>query len=152
MRVWHCSGKPAAIQYGTGSISGFFSEDSVTVGDLVVKSQVFLWVYIFNVLLIFSDLQHSTDLARNLSRQQVNPVLHFWLLNLMAYWDLVSKRSQSAMQPLCGMSWTPFSVAAFAICLRRDFFFIPIFSFAVCVLHVFFYSPDWDGCGENGGV
>lgn len=33
-------GKPAAIHYGTGSIAGFFSEDSVTVGDLVVKDQV----------------------------------------------------------------------------------------------------------------
>jgi hypothetical protein len=33
-------GKPAAIQYGTGSVDGFFNEDSVTVGDLVVKDQV----------------------------------------------------------------------------------------------------------------
>ncbi|KAE8798973.1 Phytepsin [Hordeum vulgare] len=32
-------GKPAAIQYDTGSIAGYFSEDSVTVGDLVVKDQ-----------------------------------------------------------------------------------------------------------------
>nr|AMN87036.1 hypothetical protein [Paspalum vaginatum] len=36
------NGKPAAIQYGTGSIAGFFSEDSVTVGDLVVKDQEFI--------------------------------------------------------------------------------------------------------------
>lgn len=36
----HYTGEPAAIQYGTGSISGFFSYDSVTVGDLVVKDQV----------------------------------------------------------------------------------------------------------------
>jgi Eukaryotic aspartyl protease len=34
------TGKPAAIQYGTGSIAGFFSQDHVTVGDLVVKDQV----------------------------------------------------------------------------------------------------------------
>nr|AAX92886.1 aspartic protease, putative [Oryza sativa Japonica Group]ABA92259.1 hypothetical protein LOC_Os11g13500 [Oryza sativa Japonica Group] len=33
------NGKPAAIQYGTGSVDGFFNEDSVTVGDLVVKDQ-----------------------------------------------------------------------------------------------------------------
>lgn len=33
-------GKSAAIQYGTGSISGFFSQDSITLGDLVVKEQV----------------------------------------------------------------------------------------------------------------
>ena len=35
-------GKSAAIQYGTGSISGFFSEDNVKIGDLTVKDQVFL--------------------------------------------------------------------------------------------------------------
>lgn len=33
-------GKPAAIQYGNGSVAGFFNEDSVTIGDLVVKDQV----------------------------------------------------------------------------------------------------------------
>uniref|UniRef100_A0A0E0IGG8 non-specific serine/threonine protein kinase n=1 Tax=Oryza nivara TaxID=4536 RepID=A0A0E0IGG8_ORYNI len=32
--------KPAAIQYGNGSVAGFFNEDSVTIGDLVVKDQV----------------------------------------------------------------------------------------------------------------
>ncbi|KAL6199399.1 hypothetical protein ACLB2K_029183 [Fragaria x ananassa] len=36
------NGKPAAIQYGTGAISGFFSEDHVTVGDLVVQDQEFI--------------------------------------------------------------------------------------------------------------
>ncbi|KAL5773268.1 hypothetical protein ACOSQ2_013192 [Xanthoceras sorbifolium] len=36
------NGEPAAIQYGTGSISGFFSYDSVKVGDLVVKDQEFI--------------------------------------------------------------------------------------------------------------
>lgn len=34
------TGKSAAIRYGTGAISGFFSEDNVKVGDLVVKGQV----------------------------------------------------------------------------------------------------------------
>lgn len=34
------TGKSAAIRYGTGAISGFFSQDSVKVGDLVVKNQV----------------------------------------------------------------------------------------------------------------
>lgn len=34
------AGQPAAIQYGTGAISGFFSYDNVKVGDLVVKDQV----------------------------------------------------------------------------------------------------------------
>ncbi|XXG67822.1 hypothetical protein AAC387_Pa06g1079 [Persea americana] len=36
------NGKPAAIQYGSGSISGFLSQDNVQVGDLVVKDQVFI--------------------------------------------------------------------------------------------------------------
>ncbi|KAK6149732.1 hypothetical protein DH2020_017257 [Rehmannia glutinosa] len=36
------NGKSAAIQYGTGAISGFFSEDNVKVGDLVVKGQEFI--------------------------------------------------------------------------------------------------------------
>nr|GFB94145.1 aspartic proteinase A1 [Tanacetum cinerariifolium] len=38
----HFKGTSAAIQYGTGSISGFFSQDSVTLGDLVVKKQDFI--------------------------------------------------------------------------------------------------------------
>ncbi|XVF77395.1 hypothetical protein PTKIN_Ptkin14bG0039600 [Pterospermum kingtungense] len=41
-RTYKANGKPAAIQYGTGAISGFFSEDHVTVGDLVVKNQEFI--------------------------------------------------------------------------------------------------------------
>ncbi|KAK4439363.1 Aspartic proteinase [Sesamum alatum] len=36
------NGKSAAIHYGTGAISGFFSEDNVKVGDLVVKDQEFI--------------------------------------------------------------------------------------------------------------
>ncbi|OVA03401.1 Peptidase A1 [Macleaya cordata] len=36
------NGKSAAIQYGTGAISGFFSEDNVKIGDLVVKNQEFI--------------------------------------------------------------------------------------------------------------
>ncbi|ONK81650.1 uncharacterized protein A4U43_C01F31480 [Asparagus officinalis] len=36
------NGKSAAIQYGTGAISGFLSQDHVKVGDLVVKDQVFI--------------------------------------------------------------------------------------------------------------
>lgn len=37
--IWH-TGESAAIQYGSGAISGFFSEDNVKVGDLVVTDQV----------------------------------------------------------------------------------------------------------------
>ncbi|XVF27918.1 hypothetical protein REPUB_Repub14bG0150900 [Reevesia pubescens] len=36
------NGKSASIQYGTGAISGFFSNDHVQVGDLVVKDQEFI--------------------------------------------------------------------------------------------------------------
>lgn len=34
------SGKPASIRYGSGSISGYFSQDNVLVGDVTVKDQV----------------------------------------------------------------------------------------------------------------
>ncbi|XP_031248530.1 aspartic proteinase-like [Pistacia vera] len=36
------NGKPCEINYGSGSVSGFFSQDNVEVGDLVVKDQVFI--------------------------------------------------------------------------------------------------------------
>ncbi|KAJ0045100.1 hypothetical protein Pint_04086 [Pistacia integerrima] len=36
------NGKSADIHYGTGAVSGFFSEDHVRVGDLVVKDQEFI--------------------------------------------------------------------------------------------------------------
>ncbi|XP_072995082.1 aspartic proteinase oryzasin-1-like [Typha latifolia] len=39
---YHKNGKSASIHYGTGSISGFFSEDHVLLGDLVVKTQDFI--------------------------------------------------------------------------------------------------------------
>eukprot|EP00257_Ricinus_communis_P026729 XP_025014143.1 cyprosin isoform X3 [Ricinus communis] len=36
------NGTSAAIRYGTGSISGFFSQDNVKVGDLVIRNQDFI--------------------------------------------------------------------------------------------------------------
>ncbi|KAI4383249.1 hypothetical protein MLD38_009112 [Melastoma candidum] len=36
------NGKSADIHYGTGAISGFFSQDHVKIGDLVVKGQEFI--------------------------------------------------------------------------------------------------------------
>ncbi|KAJ7973203.1 aspartic proteinase [Quillaja saponaria] len=36
------NGKSCQINYGSGSISGFFSEDNVEIGDAVVKDQVFI--------------------------------------------------------------------------------------------------------------
>ncbi|KAF5760506.1 putative phytepsin [Helianthus annuus] len=41
-QTYKANGKPAAIHYGTGSISGYFSEDNVQVGDLVVNDQMFI--------------------------------------------------------------------------------------------------------------
>lgn len=38
------AGTSAAIHYGTGAISGFFSYDNVQVGDIIVKDQVMLIV------------------------------------------------------------------------------------------------------------
>ena len=35
-------GQTASIRYGTGSIYGFFSEEQVTIGGLVVNDQLFL--------------------------------------------------------------------------------------------------------------
>ncbi|XP_043710053.1 aspartic proteinase oryzasin-1-like isoform X1 [Telopea speciosissima] len=35
-------GKSCEIDYGSGSISGFFSQDNVQVGDLIIKDQVFI--------------------------------------------------------------------------------------------------------------
>jgi phytepsin len=41
-RTYKKNGKSAEIHYGTGAISGFFSQDHVEVGDLVVKNQEFI--------------------------------------------------------------------------------------------------------------
>ncbi|KAF7814729.1 glycerol-3-phosphate acyltransferase 3 [Senna tora] len=38
----HHSGTSCEITYGSGSISGFFSQDNVNVGDIVVKNQDFI--------------------------------------------------------------------------------------------------------------
>lgn len=37
---WFFVGKRVAINYGSGSVSGFLSQDSVEVGDLLIKDQV----------------------------------------------------------------------------------------------------------------
>lgn len=36
------TGEDAAIVYGSGSVSGFLSQDNVEIGDLVIKDQVSL--------------------------------------------------------------------------------------------------------------
>lgn len=51
----HCVGKPADIHYGTGAISGYFSQDHVKVGDLVVKNQVVsrFWYYFIHSYIFY---------------------------------------------------------------------------------------------------
>ncbi|KAK8965420.1 hypothetical protein KSP40_PGU019376 [Platanthera guangdongensis] len=34
--------KSAAIQYGSGAVAGFLSQDHVSVGDILVKDQIFI--------------------------------------------------------------------------------------------------------------
>lgn len=41
-RTYSANGESCKIKYGSGSISGFFSQDNVQVGDLIVKDQVFI--------------------------------------------------------------------------------------------------------------
>ncbi|KAL8228261.1 hypothetical protein R6Q57_015845 [Mikania cordata] len=41
-QTYKANGTAAAIQYGTGSISGYFSEDNLQVGDLVINDQIFI--------------------------------------------------------------------------------------------------------------
>lgn len=43
-RTYTRNGKSCKITYGSGSISGFFSQDHIQVGDLSVKDQVFIEV------------------------------------------------------------------------------------------------------------
>nr|KAJ0211101.1 hypothetical protein LSAT_V11C400180910 [Lactuca sativa] len=38
----HILGKHASIDYGSGSISGYFSEDNIIVGDIVIEDQDFI--------------------------------------------------------------------------------------------------------------
>ncbi|XP_051128693.1 aspartic proteinase A1-like [Andrographis paniculata] len=93
--TYKANGKSAAIHYGTGAISGFFSEDSVTVGDLVVKSQefieatkepslTFLMAKFDGILgLGFQEISvgNSTPVWYNMVEQGLvkEPVFSFWL-------------------------------------------------------------------------
>jgi len=39
--TYKANGQPFAIQYGTGSLEGFLSTDSLTIGNMTIKSQTF---------------------------------------------------------------------------------------------------------------
>ncbi|GAA0164192.1 aspartic protease [Lithospermum erythrorhizon] len=89
------NGKPAEIHYGTGAISGFFSQDSVKVGDLTVQNQEFIeatrepsvtfLVAKFDGILGlgFQEISvgNSTPLWYNMIKQGLvkEPVFSFWL-------------------------------------------------------------------------
>lgn len=49
------TGKPADIHYGSGTISGFFSQDSVLVGDLLVEDQVCSAGYFWTLLFVWCE-------------------------------------------------------------------------------------------------
>ncbi len=110
----HCVGKPADIHYGTGAISGHFSEDHVTVGDLVVENQVVSrsWYFVHTCIYFYTHTQvflggfpSLTKVAflRNLLRQLGSPASHSWWPSLMAYLALDFKRFQLEMLYLCGI-------------------------------------------------
>lgn len=48
--IFGLTGESCEITYGSGAISGFFSQDNVHVGDLAVKDQVsfFFFLITFN--------------------------------------------------------------------------------------------------------
>ena len=51
MIFYFWAGKRADIHYGTGAISGFFSEDHVKIGDIVAKDQV-CYINTYSVVLL----------------------------------------------------------------------------------------------------
>ena len=52
------AGKRASIRYGTGAISGYFSLDSVKIGDVVVKNQVCSNHHVSNTCYVLSVHVH----------------------------------------------------------------------------------------------
>lgn len=89
------NGTSAAIQYGTGAVSGFYSQDSVKIGDLVVQNQdfieatrepgvTFLVAKFDGILgLGFQEISvgHSVPVWYNMVNQGLvkEPVFSFWL-------------------------------------------------------------------------
>lgn len=122
--VYCCAGTSASIQYGTGAISGFFSNDNVKVGDIVVKKQVIIFqcsppfpspslVFRFNCTCYW---WYIYIIIRISSKQLGNPVSHSWPPSLMAYWDLGFKRFRLEVLSQCGI---------IRICISSPIIFFP---------------------------
>ncbi|CAL4975135.1 unnamed protein product [Urochloa decumbens] len=89
------NGTPASIHYGTGAVAGFYSEDQVTVGNLVVQNQEFIeathepgFTFLFakfdGILgLAFQEIsvEGSVPVWYNMMSQRLvpEPVFSFWL-------------------------------------------------------------------------
>ncbi|CAL4955559.1 unnamed protein product [Urochloa decumbens] len=89
------NGTPASIHYGTGAVAGFYSEDQVTVGNLVVQNQEFIeathepgFTFLFakfdGILgLAFQEIsvEGSVPVWYNMVNQRLvpEPVFSFWL-------------------------------------------------------------------------
>ena len=84
------AGTPCSIPYGQGSIYGFFSQDNVQIGDVIIKDQVSVLIsvsfhsdYAVLVLLMICNFLS----LRNLRRLQERDHWHFLHFHLMAYLD-----------------------------------------------------------------
>ncbi|KAK8585920.1 hypothetical protein V6N13_050889 [Hibiscus sabdariffa] len=74
-------GKPCKINYGSGMILGFFSEDNIKVGDLVVENQVFTEaVREGNVILTLASFDGILGLGYSMLQQNLlaERVFSFW--------------------------------------------------------------------------
>ena len=103
------AGKSASIHYGTGAISGYFSQDCVKIGDVVVKNQVCNSQHIHLFYVIWSCTSFLRKrwvllgyFARILLKLRGSQVLLSWLQNSMAFLGLDSRKSQLEMLYLCG--------------------------------------------------
>ncbi|XP_052205288.1 cyprosin-like [Diospyros lotus] len=75
--TYHKVGKHCAIRYGSGSVSGFLSQDNVEVGGVVVKDQVFMEATKEGSL-TFVAAQFDGILGLGFQEISVGDVVPFW--------------------------------------------------------------------------
>lgn len=124
IRNFYDSGKPCSIHYGSGSISGYFSQDNVGVGDVVVKDQVSFFLYclcflkkknyendtcVFPLYLCSIIMIMIILLVRCLLRLHGKEALPLSWPSLMEYSGLVSRKFLLAMQYQSGMDTPHFN-------------------------------------------